>query len=70
MSHSQAQSSRPEPMEVDHSRGQKFRVKNIIDLTTAGVWDCVAAVERLPALHYSVNFMLLSFGIIGFIVEL
>ena len=25
MSHSQAQSSRPEPMEVDHSRGQTFR---------------------------------------------
>ena len=34
--------------------------------------DCVAAVavERLPALHYSVDFMFLSFGIMGFIVEL
>ena len=30
----------------------------------------VAAVERLPALHYSVDFILLSFGIMGFIVEL
>ena len=32
-------------------------------------WDCVAAVERLPALHYSVDFILLSFGNMGFIVE-
>ena len=31
---------------------------------------CVAAVERLPALHYSVDFIFLSFGIMGFIVEL
>ena len=30
----------------------------------------VVAVERLPALHYSVDFIFLSFGIIGFIVEL
>ena len=30
----------------------------------------VAAVERLPALYYSVDFIFLSFGIIGFIVEL
>ena len=41
-----------------------------IDFTTAGDWDCVAAVERLPALHYSVDFIFLSFGIMGFIVEL
>ena len=27
---------------------------------------CVAAVERLPALHYSVDFIFLSFGIMGF----
>ena len=40
------------------------------DFTTAGDWDCVAAVERLPALHYSVDFIFLSFGIMGFIVEL
>ena len=33
-------------------------------------WDCVAAVERLPALHYSVDFIFLSFGIMGSIVEL
>ena len=32
--------------------------------------DCVAAVERLPALHYSVDFIFLSFGILDFIVEL
>ena len=44
--------------------------KNIFDFTTAGDWDCVAAVERLPALHYSVDFIFLSFGILGFIVEL
>ena len=37
---------------------------------TAGDWDCVAAVERLPALHYSVDFIFFSFGIMGFIVEL
>ena len=44
--------------------------KNIFDFTTAGDWDCVAAVERLPALHYIVDFIFWSFGIIGFIVEL
>ena len=27
------------------------------------------AVERLHALHYSVDFIFLSFGIMGFIVE-
>ena len=30
----------------------------------------MTAVERLPALHHSVDFIFLSFGIIGFIVEL
>ena len=30
----------------------------------------VATVECLPALHYSVDFIFLSFGIMGFIVEL
>ena len=44
--------------------------KNIFNFTTAGDWDCVAAVERLPALHYSVGFIFLSFGIMGFNVEL
>ena len=29
----------------------------------------MAAVERLPAFHYSVDFIFLSFGIMGFIVE-
>ena len=43
---------------------------NIFDFTTAGDWDCVAAVERLTALHYSVDFSFMSFGIMGFIVEL
>ena len=47
-----------------------LRVKNIFDFTTAGDWDCVAVVERLPALHCSVDFIFLSFGIMGFIVEL
>ena len=39
-------------------------------IKAAGDWDCVAAVERLPTLHYSVDFIFLSFGIMGFIVEL
>ena len=50
------------------SSGYPF--KNIFDYTTAGDWDCVAAVERLPALHYSVDFIFLSVGIMGFNVEL
>ena len=45
-----------------------YSCKNILDFTTAGGWDCVAAVERLPALHYSVDFIFLSFGIMGFIL--
>ena len=40
------------------SKGYPF--KNIFDFTTAGDWECVAAVERLPALHYSVDFILFS----------
>ena len=50
------------------SKGYPF--KNIFDFTTAGDCDCVAAVERLPGLHYSVDFIFLSFGIMGFIMEL
>ena len=50
------------------SKGYPF--KNIFDFTTAGDRDCVAVIERLPALHYSVDFIFLSFGIMGFIVEL
>ena len=50
------------------SKGYPF--KNIFDFTKAGDLDCVAAVERLPALHYSVDFIFLSFRIMGFIVEL
>ena len=44
--------------------------ENIFDFTTAGDWDCVAAVERFPALYYSVDFIFLSFGIMDFIVKL
>ena len=50
------------------SKGYPF--KNIFDVNTAGDWDCVAAVDRFPALHYSVDFMCLSFGIMHFIVEI
>ena len=50
------------------SKGYPF--KNISDFTTAGDRDCVAAVECLPALHYSVDFIFLPFGIMGLIVEL
>ena len=42
----------------------------IFDFTTAGDWDCAAAVERLPALHYSVDLIFLPFGIMGFNMEL
>ena len=52
------------------SASKRYPYKNMFDFTTAGVWDFVAAVERLPALHYSVDLILLSFGIMGFIVEL
>ena len=44
--------------------------KNKFDFTTASDWDYVAVVGRLLALHYSVDFIFLSFGIMGFIVEL
>ena len=47
-----------------------YPLKNIFDFSTAGEWDCVAAVELFPAFHYSVDFIFLSFGIMGFIVEL
>ena len=49
---------------------KRYPFKNIFDFTTAGDWDCVVAVERLPVLYYSVDFIFLSFGIMGFIVEL
>ena len=47
-----------------------YPFKNIFEFTTTSGWDCVAAVEHLPALHYGVDFIVLSFGIMGFIVEL
>ena len=46
-----------------------YPFKNIFDFTTAGDWDCVAAVERLPTFDYKVDFFM-SLGIMGFIVEL
>ena len=49
---------------------QSLQRISIFDFTTAGYWDCVVAVECLPALHYNVDFIFLSFGIMGFIVEL
>ena len=36
--------------------------KNIYDFTTAGEWEFVAAVERLPALYYSVDFIFCPLG--------
>ena len=45
-------------------------IPTLFDFTSACDWDCEAAVERLPALRYSVDFMFLSFGIMGFFVEL
>ena len=44
--------------------------KYTFDFTKTGDWDYVAVVERLPVLHYSVDFIFLSFGIMGFIVEI
>ena len=55
---------------VNHNLSKWFPGINIFDFTTAGDWDCVAAVERLPALHYSVDFISLSFGIMSSNVEL
>ena len=43
--------------------------KNTFDFTTAGDWDYVAVVERLPTLHYSVYCIFLSFGIMSFIIR-
>ena len=34
----------------------------MFDFTTACDWDCVAAVERLPALHYSVDLISCPLG--------
>ena len=42
----------------------------MVYFTRAGDWDFVAAVERIPALHYGVDFIFLSFWIMGFIVAL
>ena len=38
------------------------------NILSFGYCDFVAAVERLHALHYSVDFIFLSFGIMCFIV--
>ena len=37
------------------SRFHQYIEIGLFDFTTAGDWDCMAAVERLPALHYSVD---------------
>ena len=39
-------------------------------ITTSSRASTGLTVEGLPALHYSVDFIFLSFGIMGFIVEL
>ena len=43
---------------------------NIFDFTIAGDWDYEAVENQLPALHYGVDFIFLSFGILDSIVEL
>ena len=43
---------------------------NIFDFTTAGDRGCVAVLERLRVLHFSVDCIYFSFGIIDSIVEL
>ena len=40
-----------------------LRTYIVFDFTTAGDWDCVAAVERLPVLHYSVDFISCPLGL-------
>ena len=41
---------------------KEYPFKNIFDFTAAGDWDCVAAVERLPVLHYSEDFFSCPLG--------
>ena len=48
-------------------RDNLFKKIYIFDFTTAGERDCVAAIESLPALHYSVDFIFLSFGMWNFV---
>ena len=55
---------------VDFLPSKDNHLKNIFDFTTACDWECAAAGDRLPALHYSVDFTFLSFWIMPFIVEL
>ena len=43
---------------------------NTNDINIASDKDCVVAVERFPVLHYNVDFIILSFGIMDSIVEL
>ena len=42
----------------------------IFDFSTAGDLHCVVTEERLPVLHYSVDLIFLSFGIMHSIMEL
>ena len=39
-----------------------IKLKKMLTETTAGDWDCVAAVERLSALHYSVDIFTCHLG--------
>ena len=59
---------KPDTLYAFQMEMSKLNLSNMC-FTTAGDWDCVAAEERLPALHYSVDFIFLSFGIMVFIVE-
>ena len=43
--------------------------KNIFDFTTAGELDYVVAVDHPHVLHYSLDFISVSFGIMDSIVE-
>ena len=49
-------------LESDFLSRKENPFKNIFDFTTAGDWDCVEAVERLPALHYNVDFISCPLG--------
>ena len=49
-------------------KGQSFST-NIFDFTTAGGWDCVTTLKRFHALHYNVDYIVLSFGIMDAIVQ-
>ena len=43
---------------------QKITVLRVYLTTAADEWDCVVAEERLHILHYRVNFIFVTFGIL------